>query len=169
MVASARMSECANASAIVGGDSDRAFMEVALELARRGAAAGEVPVGAVLVHGEDILGTAHNAPISLTDPTAHAEVLALRAGAQRTGNYRLPGTTLYVTVEPCLMCVGALIHARVQRVVFGCTEPKAGALGSVLDVAGTRCGNHQLLVRGGICAQAASELLRSFFYVRRGA
>ena len=157
------------ASAAPSGESDRLFMEVALDLARRGAAAGEVPVGAVLVSGEDILGSAHNAPIGLADPTAHAEVLALRAGAQRRGNYRLPGTTLYVTVEPCLMCVGALMHARVQRVVFGCTEPKAGALGSVLDLARPRWGNHQFQVCGGICADAASELLRSFFEVRRGA
>lgn len=163
------MFEFANAAAAVSEDSDRAFMEVALELARRGAAAGEVPVGAVLVRGDDVLGSAHNASISGVDPTAHAEVLALRAGARRTGNYRLPGTTLYVTVEPCLMCVGALIHARVQRVVFGCPEPKTGALGSVLDGAAPRWGNHRLLVRGGICADAARQLLRSFFHVRRGA
>ena len=149
--------------------ADRVFMEMALEVARRGAAAGEVPIGALLVRGTDILGTAHNAPIGLTDPTAHAEVLALRDAARRAQNYRLPRTTLYVTVEPCIMCVGALIQARVERVVFGCDEPKAGALGSVVDVRRDGWTTHRFAVRGGVCADAASALMRRFFEVRRGA
>ncbi len=148
---------------------DRLFMELALEAARRGAAENEVPVGAVLVRGAEILGTAHNAPRGLIDPTAHAEVLAMRAAARHLGNYRLPGTTMYVTVEPCIMCVGALIQARVARVVFGCSEPKAGALGSVCDVRRDARVNHRFEVSGGVCADAASDLLRRFFEVRRGA
>jgi len=148
---------------------DRYFMEAALVMAQRGAVAGEVPIGAVLVHGENILSSAHNAPIELSDPTAHAEILALRVAAQQLGNYRLLDTTLYVTVEPCVMCVGALIHARVARVVFGCPEPKGGALGSVHDLGrDLRC-NHRLDVTAGVCADEASVLLRSFFRVRRGA
>ena len=165
----ARMFEGSLSGVDASANSDHAFMNIALEIAGRGAAAGEGPIGAVLAFGQEILGVAHNAPIRLADPTAHAEVLALRAGALRLGNYRLPGTTLYVTVEPCLMCVGALIHARVQRVVFGCHEPKAGALGSVLDLARTPWGNHRLQVCGGIRADAASQLLHRFFNVRRGA
>lgn len=149
--------------------ADRLLMEMALEVARRGAAAGEVPVGALLARGTEILGAAHNAPLGLMDPTAHAEVLALRAGARHKGNYRLPGTTLYVTVEPCVMCVGALMQARVERVVFGCVEPKAGALGSVFDIGRDGRGNHRLQVTGGVCAEAASALMRRFFEVRRGA
>jgi tRNA(adenine34) deaminase len=148
---------------------DDLFMELALDAARRGATIGEVPIGAVVVRGERVLGTGHNAPISGHDPTAHAEVIALRAAAQLEENYRLPGTTLYVTVEPCVMCVGALLHARVARVVFGCTDPKGGALGSLYDVGRDGRGNHRLIVRGGVCADGASALLRSFFHVRRGA
>jgi tRNA(adenine34) deaminase len=149
--------------------ADRFFMEMALDMARRGAAAGEVPVGALLARGAEVLGAAHNAPLALMDPTAHAEVLALRAGARHERNYRLPGTTLYVTVEPCIMCVGALMQARVERVVFGCVEPKAGALGSVFDVGRDGQGNHRFQVRGGVCADAAGALMRRFFAVRRGA
>ena len=144
-------------------------MEMALEIADRGARAGEVPVGAMVVRGEVVLSAAHNAPIGRQDPTAHAEVLALRAAAWRERNYRLVGTTLYVTVEPCVMCVGALLHARVGRVVFGCFEPKAGALGSVYDLGRDRRGNHQLEVTGGVCADAAGAVLREFFQARRGA
>ncbi len=151
------------------GRFDRLFMELALEAARRGAAGNEVPVGALLVRGAEILGTAHNAPRGLVDPTAHAEVLAVRAAARRVGNYRLPGTTMYVTVEPCIMCVGALIQARVARVVFGCAEPKAGALGSVCDVRRDVRVNHRFEVCEGVCADAASDLLRRFFEARRGA
>lgn len=145
------------------------FMEMALAVARQGASAGEVPIGALLVGGDEILASAHNAPITLSDPTAHAEILALRAAARRAQNYRLPGATLYVTVEPCAMCVGAVIQARVARVVFGCADPKAGALGSVCDLSATPRINHRFHVRGGICADAARDLLQEFFRLRRGA
>jgi tRNA(adenine34) deaminase len=149
--------------------ADVAFMEVALAAARQGASAGEVPIGAVVVRGDEILASAHNAPIMRSDPTAHAEVLALREAARRTRNYRMPNTTLYVTVEPCAMCVGAVVQARVTRVVFGCGDPKSGALGSVYDLAAGRPTNHQFQVTGGICAEQARKLLQDFFVLRRGA
>lgn len=145
------------------------FMQAALAAARRAAAAGEVPIGALLVRGTSIISTGYNAPIALNDPTAHAEVTVLREAARRERNYRLSGTTLYVTVEPCVMCVGALVHARVERVVFGCAEPKVGALGSVYDLGWDRRGNRQFKVCSGVCADEASALLQSFFQVRRGA
>jgi tRNA(adenine34) deaminase len=148
---------------------DAAFMQMALSAARLGAAVGEVPIGAVVVRDGAIIGTAHNCPIRFNDPTAHAEIVALRDAAQHAGNYRLPGTTVYVTAEPCLMCVGAMVHARVQRVVFGCREPKAGALGSVLDVGWNPPGNHRFAVREGVCAEEARALLQEFFRARRGA
>jgi tRNA(adenine34) deaminase len=146
---------------------DREFMELALQLAAAGARAGEVPVGALVVHGGDVIGKAYNTPIGRDDPTAHAEILALRAAGRATGSYRLPETTLYVTVEPCLMCVGALLHARVARVVYGCSEPKWGALGSVFAPSGST--NHRFDVCGGVCAAEAAALLQSFFRMRRGA
>ena len=149
--------------------SDAVFMVEALRLARAGAAAGEVPIGALVVVNGEIIGTAHNAPISRVDPTAHAEVLALRAAAQARGNYRLSGATLYVTVEPCAMCVGAAIQARVERVVFGCREPKAGALGSVFDLIGDGRLNHRFTVTEGVLADEASRLLQQIFRLRRGA
>jgi tRNA(adenine34) deaminase len=149
--------------------ADVAFMEVALAVAYEGASAGEVPIGAVVVRGGEILASAHNAPITRSDPTAHAEVLALREAARRAENYRLPNTTLYVTVEPCAMCVGAVVQARVARVVFGCGDPKSGALGSVYDLAAGRATNHQFRVTGGICAEQARKLLQEFFALRRGA
>jgi tRNA(adenine34) deaminase len=148
---------------------DQVYMRAALAAARIGAKAGEVPIGAVVVHAGRIVARAHNAPITSNDPTAHAEVLALRAAAQRAGNYRLGGATLYVTVEPCLMCVGALLHARVTRVVFGCREPKAGALGSVYDVLAIRSCHARVDVCGGVSAPEAAQLLQEFFAVRRGA
>ncbi|HEX7407447.1 MAG TPA: tRNA adenosine(34) deaminase TadA [Candidatus Binatia bacterium] len=149
-------------------EADHAFMHQALAAARQAAAAGEVPVGAVLVRGDRILGVGHNAPIALSDPTAHAEVLALRAAARDEANYRLPGTTLYVTAEPCAMCVGALTQARVDRLVFGCADPKAGALGSVYDLS-LRQTNHHFIIASGVCAAEARALLQNFFRVRRGA
>ncbi len=149
--------------------ADYLMMQAAVLAARRAAAAGEVPIGAVLARGGSIMATAHNAPISLSDPTAHAEILVLREAARCAGNYRLAGTTLYVTMEPCLMCVGALLHARVERVVFGCAEPKGGALGSVYDVGRDARGNHRLEVTGGVGADEAIVLLQSFFRLRRGA
>jgi tRNA(adenine34) deaminase len=149
-------------------ETDHAFMQQALAAARQAAAAGEVPVGAVLVRGDRILGVGHNAPIALSDPTAHAEVLALRAAARDEANYRLSGTTLYVTAEPCAMCVGALTQARVDRLVFGCADPKAGALGSVYDLS-LRQTNHRFIIASGVCAAEARALLQNFFRVRRGA
>lgn len=148
---------------------DRHWMGRALELARMAASQGEVPVGAVLVGEGGVLGEAYNAPITRCDPTAHAEILALRAAARRTGNYRLLGSTLYVTVEPCLMCVGALLHARVDRVVYGCAEPKTGALVSVLPLAIDDRFGRKFEVTGGICADDARLLVQQFFRVRRGA
>lgn len=148
---------------------DVAMMRRALELARQAGRAGEVPVGAVVVAQRAIVGEGHNAPIASCDPTAHAEVVALRAAARHVQNYRLVGTTLYVTVEPCLMCVGALVVARVQRVVFGCAEPKSGALGSVFDLAEGPPLNHRVEVCGGVCADEARLLVQDFFRVRRGA
>lgn len=152
-----------------GAEVDAAFMEAALMAARRAARDGEVPIGAVVVRGAQILGCGHNAPIGLSDPSAHAEILALRRAAQAEGNYRLPGTTLYVTVEPCTMCVGALLHARVARVVFGCREPKAGALGSARDLRFDGSGRRSFEVCGGVRAAEARVLLQDFFRMRRGA
>ncbi|MBI3786607.1 MAG: nucleoside deaminase [Deltaproteobacteria bacterium] len=143
---------------------DAAFMELALVEARQGAADGEVPIGAVVTLDGQVIGRAHNAPIRQCDPTAHAEILALRAAAEATGNYRLVGATLYVTAEPCLMCAGALTHARIARLVYGCSEPKTGALGSVhsIPMQGT-------VLKGGVLAERAAALLQEFFRMRRGA
>jgi tRNA(adenine34) deaminase len=142
-------------------------MHQALALARRAAAAGEVPVGAVLVMGDEALGEGWNQPISACDPTAHAEIVALRAAAARIGNYRLPGSTLYVTLEPCPMCAGALVHARVARVVFGAADPRAGAAGTVFDLLRSAALNHRADVVGGILAEECGVLLREFFRARR--
>jgi len=148
---------------------DAFYMRLALTLAADALVTGEIPIGAVVVRDGQVVGRAHNAPIALQDPSAHAEVLALRDAARWAQNYRLPGMTLYVTVEPCLMCVGALIHARVTRVVFGCWEPKGGALGSVYQLGTDRRANHRLQVCGGVEAEAARLLLQQFFRARRGA
>jgi tRNA(adenine34) deaminase len=146
---------------------DQSFMRRALELARDAQALGEVPVGALIVLDGAIVGEGLNRPISSKDPTAHAEVQALRAAAQTVGNYRLPGSTLYVTLEPCAMCAGAIMHARVARVVFGASDPKTGACGSVLDLfAEQRLNHHAELVRGVLSAECG-ELLREFFARRR--
>ena len=142
-------------------------MAEALAEAGHAEAEGEVPVGAVLVLDKKIIGRGHNRPIQLSDPSAHAEILALRDAAQACTNYRLPGTTLYVTVEPCLMCMGALVHARVQRVVFGCHDAKAGACGSLYDVANDARLNHQLVVTSGVREEECRTLLQDFFRQRR--
>jgi tRNA(adenine34) deaminase len=148
--------------------SDYYYMGEALAAARLALAAGEVPVGAVLVGKEgEILARAHNRPISGCDPTAHAEVLALRAAAQALGNYRLPGVSLYVTIEPCLMCLGALLQARVHRVVFGAPDPKAGACVSLYSLPEDPRLNHQLAVTGGVREAECRELLQEFFKARR--
>ena len=143
-------------------------MGAALDAAREGLAAGEVPVGAVLVgEGGEILARAYNKPIGLNDPTAHAEVLALREAAARLGNYRLPGTTLYVTIEPCIMCVGALILARVVRLVFGAADQKGGACVSLYRLPEDPRLNHRLEVTGGVREAECRALLQEFFKARR--
>src|SRR5262249_41054915 len=128
----------------------------------------EVPVGAVVVRGDRELARAHNAPIGLCDPTAHAEVLALRRAALVCGEYRLPGATLYATVEPCPLCYGAALLARVDRLVFAARDPKAGALGSVVDLAAARGFNHRIAIDGGLLADESARLLQEFFRSRRG-
>jgi tRNA(adenine34) deaminase len=146
---------------------DRQFMQQALDQAKLAAAAGEVPVGAVLVRDGQVISTGFNRPISSSDPSAHAEMMTLRAAAQIESNYRLPGTTLYVTLEPCTMCAGAMLHARVERVVFGAADPKTGAAGSVLNVFSEKQINHQTQVEGGIMSEECGQILRNFFKERR--
>jgi len=148
------------------GDED--LMRQCLAEAAAAAALGEVPVGALVVVDGRIVGRGGNQPIRRCDPTAHAEIVALRAAATAIGNYRLVGATLVVTLEPCAMCVGALMHARVERVVFGCADPKAGALGGRFDLAAQAGFNHSLRVTGGVLAGAAREQLQAFFRARRG-
>ena len=143
------------------------FMAAALEQARLALDAGEVPIGAVLVVDGHILSRAFNQPIGRVDPTAHAEILALRAGAQVVGNYRLTDATVYVTVEPCLMCVGALVHARVREVVYGAPEPKTGALVSATRALETPGLNHRFAITGGICETEARDLMQEFFRDKR--
>jgi len=146
---------------------DRQFMQQAIEQAQLAALAGEVPVGAVLVRDGQVISKAFNQPITHHDPSAHAEMLALRQAALAEQNYRIPGTTLYVTLEPCTMCAGAILHARVDRVVFGAPDPKTGAAGSVTDVFSSKQINHQTSVEGGIMGDECGQLLRSFFKERR--
>ena len=143
------------------------FMTEALALAANARRAGEVPVGAVVVHEGQIIGRGFNAPISLHDPSAHAEIQALRAAAKALGNYRLAGCTLYVTLEPCAMCAGAIQHARIARVVFGAADPKTGACGSVINLFAEPLLNHHTEVEGGMLAQQCGELLTAFFRERR--
>jgi len=143
-------------------------MERAIALARQAAVLGEVPVGAVLVRAGEMLGEGYNCPIGACDPTAHAEILALRRAAGRVGNYRLPDSTLYVTLEPCPMCAGAIVHARVRRVVFGAVDPRAGAGGTVFNLLQAEQLNHRTELTAGIAAEVCSELLRDFFRGRRG-
>jgi len=147
--------------------TDEDFMREALRLARQAAAAGEVPVGAVAVKDGAIVGRGYNRPISGSDPTAHAEIVALREAAARLGNYRLGGCDLYVTIEPCVMCAGAILHARIARVVFGAADPKTGACGSVVNLFAEARLNHQTQVEGGVLSDAAASLLREFFGARR--
>ena len=142
-------------------------MLVALAEARRGLEAGEVPVGAVVVVEGEVIARAHNVPITLADPTAHAEILALREAARKCCNYRLTGATLYVTVEPCPMCCGAILHARVSRVVYGALDPKAGAVESLYRLLDDARLNHRVATRGGVLARDAALLLRTFFEAKR--
>ena len=146
---------------------DIGFMQLALRQAHAAAEAGEVPVGAVVVRAGQVIATGHNAPLSSHDPTAHAEVNAMRAAAQALGNYRLDDCTLYVTLEPCAMCSGAALHARFKRVVFGATEPKTGAAGSVLNLFALEQINHQTQVTRGVLAHDCAQVLQSFFEQRR--
>ena len=142
-------------------------MRAAIEQARLGLEAGEVPIGAVLVAGDDIIARAFNQPIRASDPTAHAEVLVLREGARRLGNYRVPEAALYVTVEPCLMCVGALVHARVRELVFGATEPKSGALVSTIRAHEAPGLNHRFSVTGGVLEEECRALIQQFVRDKR--
>jgi tRNA(adenine34) deaminase len=147
--------------------ADRAWMELAVELARRAEGEGEVPVGAVVVDRNGLLGEGWNRNIGLCDPSAHAEVVAMREAGRRMGNHRLPGCTLYVTLEPCAMCVSAAIHARLDRLVFGADDPKTGALGGAYSLPGVHPHNHELQCQGGLLADTAGALLRAFFRARR--
>ena len=143
-------------------------MRIALEHAAAAAAGGEVPVGAVLVQGEQIIATGRNAPIASCDPTAHAEITALRAGGRGLGTYRLTDTTLYVTLEPCVMCASAIVHARVRRLVFGAWDPRAGGAGSITNVFSLPGLNHRVDVFGGVLMEDCARLLQEFFLQRRG-
>ena len=149
------------------GETDERYMALALEEAAAAAGEGEVPVGALIVSGDRIIARAHNRPIALNDPTAHAEILAIRAAARHAGNYRLTGATLYVTLEPCFMCAGAVIHARIGRVVFGAKDPKGGAVVSIGRVFADRLLNHGVEFTGGVMEGRCAEILSSFFQQKR--
>ncbi|WP_250525889.1 tRNA adenosine(34) deaminase TadA [Caballeronia sp. GAWG2-1] len=148
-------------------ERDRRFMVLAQQAADEARRAGEVPVGAVIVRGDEVIATGFNHPIGGHDPSAHAEMAALRAAAQSLENYRLPGCELYVTLEPCLMCAGAIMHARIARVVFGAADPKTGACGSVVDVFANERLNHHTSVTGGVLADECGRSLKNFFAERR--
>ncbi len=148
--------------------TDEEWMRQALIQAAQAEAAGEVPVGAVIVKDCELVAQGWNRPIGSNDPSGHAEIIALRAGAARLANYRLPDCTLYVTLEPCAMCAGAIIQARLERVVFGAADPKSGAAGSVFDILGTHRLNHTVAVVGGVLAEDCGKLLSDFFGARRG-
>lgn len=148
--------------------ADIDFMREAIAEARKGAALGEVPVGAVLVRDGQVIGCGFNQPISSHDPSAHAEMVALRAAAAADANYRLPDTTLYVTLEPCTMCAGLLVHSRIRRLVYGASEPRAGAVVSRAQVLAQPWMNHRVEVEGGVLAEECSDLLKTFFRDRRG-
>jgi len=147
--------------------TDDDWMAEALALARAAGARGEVPVGAIVVAGDAIVGRGGNAPIAGNDPTAHAEITALREAGATLGNYRVPGSTLYATLEPCAMCAGAILHARIARLVFGASDPKSGACGSVIDLFAEPRLNHHTSVSGGVCSEACGALLSQFFAERR--
>jgi tRNA(adenine34) deaminase len=153
---------------VTDAQEDARYVDLALVEARRAADAGEVPIGAVVVLDGMVIARAHNAPITLRDPTAHAEVLALRAAARETGNYRLERASVYTTVEPCLMCCGALVHARVARLVYGAADPKAGAAASLYRILDDGRLNHRVEVTAGVRAEECAALLTEFFRARRG-
>jgi tRNA(adenine34) deaminase len=147
--------------------SDEAFMREALALAAEAARVGEVPVGAVVVKDGVVIGRGYNRPIVGSDPTAHAEIIAMREAGQALGNYRLIGCELFVTLEPCVMCVGAMAHARIARIVYGATDPKTGACGSILDLPALLTFNHHGVFQGGLLATECGDILRGFFAERR--
>lgn len=147
--------------------ADQHWMQQALELAQQAATLDEVPVGAIIVLNEEIIGSGFNQPIREHDPTAHAEIIAMRQAAKKLKNYRLVDTTMYVTLEPCPMCAGAMLHARLKRLVFAAADPKAGALGSAIDLFSTHAWNHKLVCESGLLAEPCGELLREFFRKRR--
>jgi tRNA(adenine34) deaminase len=147
--------------------NDEYWMRQALLLAQQAEQLGEVPVGAIIVLDDQIIGSGWNQPISQHDPTAHAEIIALRAACLQQQNYRLPGTTMYITLEPCVMCAGAIVHARIERVVFSATEPKTGAAGSCFDVFNTPQLNHHVKCEGGLLADESGAILKSFFRSKR--
>ena len=148
-------------------DNDEHWLRHAYQLARDAAADGEVPVGAVVVCDDEMIGEGSNRPVSSADPTAHAEIVALRAACKRQNNYRLAGATLYVTLEPCAMCSGAMLHARIERLVFGAFDPNSGAAGSVINVLDVPRFNHRVAVRGGVLEQQCAGQLQEFFRLRR--
>lgn len=148
-------------------DDDKAFMQIALDLAKQGAELGEVPVGAVVVLDNQIIGQGFNCPISQKDSTAHAEMVAIRQACENLDNYRLMGATLYVTLEPCTMCLGAIVHSRIGRVIFGASEPKAGVIISQENFAEKRYFNHYITIEGGLFAERSGRLLQEFFRHRR--
>lgn len=150
-----------------GWDQDEYWMQQALLHAEKATVKGEIPVGAVLIDHNGLLAAAGNSPIGHNDPTAHAEILVMRHAAKQLQNYRLPGTTLYVTLEPCIMCMGAMIHARIDRLVYGATDPKTGAASSVYTIGNDGCLNHRIEISKGILAERCSDLLRTFFKARR--
>lgn len=152
---------------IIDRSRDEHFMQLALDQAKLGGLRGEVPVGAVVVQEGEVVGSGFNCPISTRDPSAHAEMVAIRAAAARLDNYRLPGSTLYVTLEPCSMCAGLIVHSRIARVVYGTTEPKAGVAVSRGQFFQQDFLNHRVLVEGGVLAEACSSLLSDFFKARR--
>ena len=152
---------------IIDRSRDEHFMQLALDQAKLGALRGEVPVGAVVVQEGEVVGSGFNCPISTSDPSAHAEMVAIRAAAARLDNYRLPGSTLYVTLEPCSMCAGLIVHSRIARVVYGTIEPKAGVAVSRGQFFQQDFLNHRVLVEGGVLAEACSSLLSDFFKARR--
>ncbi|WP_225772096.1 tRNA adenosine(34) deaminase TadA [Pseudomonas sp. Marseille-Q5115] len=154
---------------IIDRSRDRDFMQMALALAEQGAVLGEVPVGAVLVQGGEVIGRGFNCPISTSDPSAHAEMVAIREAAQAVSNYRLPGATLYVTLEPCSMCAGLIVHSRVARVVFGALEPKAGIAQSQGQFFAQPFLNHRVMLEGGVMAEECGAVLSAFFKQRRSA
>lgn len=147
--------------------NDEYWMRQALLLAQQAEQKGEVPVGAVIVLNDQLIGSGWNQPISQNDPTAHAEVVALRAACLQQQNYRLPNSTMYITLEPCIMCAGAIVHARIERVVFAATEPKTGAAGSCFDIFNTNQLNHRVNCEQGVLAEESSKLLRDFFRSKR--